>query len=294
MHRRTDVDYNAWWMCLIPRAVAQDIGLPMPLFIKWDDVEYGLRAKDAGYPTATVPGVAIWHMSFADKDDATDWQAYFHLRNRLVGAAMHGHEVRPTTMLADSLKHALKHALAMEYSTLALQEMAIRDFLAGPEALFDKLPTALGEVRARLAEFADGQVLDSRDLPLPAGGRLEVEHMLTAPTNPVTTGVTLFKRLAHQLRSVDPDAHERPQLSLTRRDARWFVLSGMDGVTVSTADGRGVTYRKRDPQTFRSMMVRSVALHRQLAREFPRMRKRYRAAMAELTGRPGWKRVFDA
>ncbi|MGH3978314.1 MAG: glycosyltransferase, partial [Pseudonocardiaceae bacterium] len=133
LHRRADVDYNAWWMCLIPRTIAVDIGLPLPLFIKWDDVEYGLRARDAGYPTATVPGVAIWHMSFADKDDATDWQAYFHLRNRLVGAALHGTEARPTAMLADSLKHALKHALAMEYSTLALQEMAIRDFMAGPQ-----------------------------------------------------------------------------------------------------------------------------------------------------------------
>ncbi len=294
MHRRTDVDYNAWWMCLIPRTVAEDIGLPLPLFIKWDDVEYGLRAQDAGYPTATVPGVAIWHMSFADKDDATDWQAYFHLRNRLVGAALHGSEDRPKTMLADSLKHALKHALAMEYSTLALQEMAIRDFLAGPEALFEKLPTALGEVRSRLAEFADGQVLDSRELPLPAGGRAEVERMLTPPTNPVTIGATLFKRLTHQLRSVDPAAHERPQLGLARDDARWFVLSGMDGVTVSTSDGRGVTYRRRDPRAFRSMMARSIALHRRLAREFPRLRRRYRAASEELTSRSGWKRVFDA
>ncbi|MGH3904504.1 MAG: glycosyltransferase [Pseudonocardiaceae bacterium] len=294
MHRRTDVDYNAWWMCLIPRTVAEDIGLPLPLFIKWDDVEYGLRAQDAGYPTATVPGVAIWHMSFADKDDATDWQAYFHLRNRLVGAALHGNEDRPTTMLADSLKHALKHALAMEYSTLALQEMAIRDFLAGPDALFEKLPTALGEVRSRLAEFADGQVLDSRELPLPAGGRAEVERMLTPPTNPITIGATLLKRLTHQLRSVEPEAHQRPQLGLARGDARWFVLSGMDGVTVSTSDGRGVTYRRRDPRAFRSMMTRSIALHRRLAREFPRLRRRYRAATEELTGRSGWKRVFDA
>jgi galactofuranosylgalactofuranosylrhamnosyl-N-acetylglucosaminyl-diphospho-decaprenol beta-1,5/1,6-galactofuranosyltransferase len=294
MHRRTDVDYNAWWMCLIPRTVAEDIGLPLPLFIKWDDVEYGLRAREAGYPTATVPGVAIWHMSFADKDDATDWQAYFHLRNRLVGAALHGGADRPTAMLVDSLKHALKHALAMEYSTLALQEMAIRDFLAGPQALFEKLPTALGEVRARCAEFADGQVMDSQELPLPAGGQVEVRRMLKPPTNPVTIGATLLKRLAHQLRSVDARAHHRPQLSLARQDARWFVLSGMDGVTVSTADGRGVTYRKRDPRAFRSMLARSVALHRELAREFPRLRKRYRDAAPELTGRAGWKRVFNA
>jgi galactofuranosylgalactofuranosylrhamnosyl-N-acetylglucosaminyl-diphospho-decaprenol beta-1,5/1,6-galactofuranosyltransferase len=294
MHRRTDVDYNAWWMCLIPRAVAERIGLPLPLFIKWDDVEYGLRAHAAGYPTATVPGIGIWHMSFADKDDATDWQAYFHLRNRLVGAALHGTEVRPTTLLADSLKHALKHALAMEYSTLALQEMAIRDFLAGPQALFDKLPTVLGEVRARCADFTDGQVVDSQELPLPVGGRQALQRMLKPPTNPVTIGATLLKRLAHQMRPIDPRAQQRPQLALSRQDARWFVLSALDGVTVSTADGRGVTYRKRDPQAFRAMLARSVALHRQLAAEFPALRKRYRAAAPQLTDRTGWKRVFNA
>ena len=36
-----------------------------------------------------MPGAAIWHMAWSDKDDAIDWQAYFHLRNRLVVAAMH-------------------------------------------------------------------------------------------------------------------------------------------------------------------------------------------------------------
>ena len=50
LHRRVDVDYNAWWMCLIPRAVAEDLGLPLPLFIKWDDAEYGLRARAPRLP----------------------------------------------------------------------------------------------------------------------------------------------------------------------------------------------------------------------------------------------------
>jgi galactofuranosylgalactofuranosylrhamnosyl-N-acetylglucosaminyl-diphospho-decaprenol beta-1,5/1,6-galactofuranosyltransferase len=42
------------------------------------------------------------------------------------------------------------------------------------------------------------------------------------------------------------------------------------------------------------MLARSVALHRQLAAEFPALRRRYRAAAPQLTDRTGWKRVFDA
>ena len=131
LHRRCDVDYNAWWMCLIPRVVAEDLGLPLPLFIKWDDAEYGLRARARGYRTATVPGIAIWHMSFLEKDDTSDWQAYFHYRNRLVAAALHGPD-DPKALLTDILKRTVRHLMLMEYSAVALQHKALRDFLAGP------------------------------------------------------------------------------------------------------------------------------------------------------------------
>ena len=50
LHRRVDVDYNGWWMCLIPTEVIREIGLSLPMFIKWDDAEFGLRAGEAGYP----------------------------------------------------------------------------------------------------------------------------------------------------------------------------------------------------------------------------------------------------
>ena len=50
-----------------------------------------------------MPGTAIWHMAWSDKDDAIDWQAYFHLRNRLVVAALHwdGDDRRPVRQLAE-------------------------------------------------------------------------------------------------------------------------------------------------------------------------------------------------
>ena len=43
--KRVDAEYNAWWSCLIPSEVIAAIGLPMPMFFQWDDIEYGLRAR---------------------------------------------------------------------------------------------------------------------------------------------------------------------------------------------------------------------------------------------------------
>jgi galactofuranosylgalactofuranosylrhamnosyl-N-acetylglucosaminyl-diphospho-decaprenol beta-1,5/1,6-galactofuranosyltransferase len=114
LHRRIDVDYNGWWMCMIPRQVAEELGQPLPLFIKWDDADYGLRAGERGYGTVTLPGAAIWHMAWSDKDDAIDWQAYFHLRNRLVVAAMHWNG-NVGGLLGSSLKATIKHLLCLEY-----------------------------------------------------------------------------------------------------------------------------------------------------------------------------------
>lgn len=140
LHRRIDVDFNGWWMCMIPRQVAEEIKQPLPLFIKWDDCEYGLRAKKAGYPTVTLPGAAIWHMAWSDKDDAIDWQAYFHLRNRLVVAALHM-PGNGRGLVVNTVKATLKHLLCLEYSTVAIQNKAIADFLAGPEHVANMLPT---------------------------------------------------------------------------------------------------------------------------------------------------------
>ncbi|MHA6629056.1 glycosyltransferase [Pseudonocardia sichuanensis] len=294
LHRRTDVDYNAWWMCLIPRAVAEDVGMPLPLFIKCDDTEYGLRARAKGYRTATVPGIAIWHMSFLEKDDTSDWQAYFHYRNRFVAATLHGPE-NPTALLRDTLKRTLRHLLLLEYSAVALQEMALRDFLAGPERLFPTLPTVLGEIRAKRAEYDDGRPLDSAtQVPLSGLDALSAQLFPQPPKGKVGTVKGLAQSVLHNLRAPDPAHQAVPQRNVPARNAQWFVLSRLDSATVSTPDGRGVTFRRRDPAMFRAMLKTAVGQCREIAKAWPELRRRYRDALPELSSREAWAReVFD-
>jgi galactofuranosylgalactofuranosylrhamnosyl-N-acetylglucosaminyl-diphospho-decaprenol beta-1,5/1,6-galactofuranosyltransferase len=293
LHRRIDSDYNGWWMCLFPRVVVEKLGLPLPLFIKWDDAEYSLRAQAAGHQTVSLPGAAIWHMPWSDKDDATDWQAYFHLRNRLVVAALHSAEARPTAMIKYNLKTTLKHLMSLEYSTVALREMAMDDFLAGPAGLFPQLGSAMQKVRRRRSRFPDGQILASaRDLPYPSGDPVLASRFLKPPANPVTIGAALASGLVHNLLPVKPSTQERPQLNIPAQDARWFLLARLDGVTVSTADGRGVVFRKRNPRLFWSFLLRALADNLRLARDFPRLRRRYREAFPTLTATESWLKAF--
>ncbi|MBB5913661.1 galactofuranosylgalactofuranosylrhamnosyl-N-acetylglucosaminyl-diphospho-decaprenol beta-1,5/1,6-galactofuranosyltransferase [Nocardia transvalensis] len=289
LHRRIDVDFNGWWTCVIPRQVAEEIGQPLPLFLKWDDVEYGLRARAAGYPTVTLPGAAVWHMAWSDKDDAIDWQAYFHLRNRLVVASLHlPNDGRP--MVLNTIKATLKHLLCLEYSTVAIQNQAIRDFLAGPDRLFELLPTALGSVAQMRKEFPDAVTLpSSTDLPLPSGSDVGA---VAEPGNPIAKIVRLGKGVLHNLRPAKTEHHDRPQLNVPTLDARWFLLSQVDGVTVTTADGRGVVYRKRDPRQAWGLFKEAMRLRRELATEFPSVREQYRAAHPRLTSTAAWETAF--
>ncbi|MFE6863656.1 glycosyltransferase [Nocardia sp. NPDC057668] len=289
LHRRIDVDFNGWWTCVIPRQVAEEIGQPLPLFLKWDDVEYGLRAREHGYPTVTLPGAAVWHMAWSDKDDAIDWQAYFHLRNRLVVASLHlPNDGRP--MVVNTVKATLKHLLCLEYSTVAIQNEAIRDYLAGPDRLFDLLPSALGKIHAMRKQFPDAVVVPS-STELPMASRAGV-GAVGEPGNPIAKIARLGRGVLHNFRKADTRHHETPQLNVPTLDARWFLLSQVDGVTVTTADGRGVVYRKRDPRQAAELFKESMRLRKELAERFPEVREQYRAAHSHLTSKAAWENIF--
>jgi len=290
LHRRIDVDYNGWWMCMIPRRVAEELGQPLPLFIKWDDADYGLRAGEHGYPTVTLPGAAIWHMAWSDKDDAIDWQAYFHLRNRLVVAAMHW-DGNVRGLIASHFKATCKHLLCLEYSTVAIQNKAMDDFLAGPEHIFSILESALPDVRKMREEYPDAVVLPSATaLPTPSDKRWRKKVRI--PTGPLAIAVRLVRGVLHQLKQHDPEHHRRPQINVATQDARWFSLSRVDGVTVTTADGRGVVYRQRDRAKMFELLRESLKRQVLLARKFNRMRRVYREALPVLSSKQKWESVL--
>ena len=290
LHRSIDVDYNGWWMCLIPRVVAEEIGQPLPLFIKWDDGEYGLRAGHAGFPTASWPGIAIWHMAWSDKDDAIDWQAYFHLRNRLIVAALE-HDGSTKGLITSMAKATAKHLLCLEYSTVAVQNEAMKDFLAGPENLFSILESALPRINSLRKNYPDAVVINSAaDLPKPSGGPAGLTDI---PLSPVAKVKTLLKAAKKQLAPTNPDAHAVPQVNLPPIEARWFSLSRVDGATVTTADGRGVVYRKRDREIARELATESMRLQKEVRDRFDEMRDRYRASYDMLTSRESWKQIFE-
>lgn len=296
LHRRVDVDYNGWWMCLIPTAVIEQIGLSLPLFLKWDDAEYGLRAKAAGIPTVSFPGAGLWHVSWVDKDDSVGWQAYFHERNRLITALIHSPFEKGGSVLRESLFLDVKHALSMQYYTEEGRLMAIEDLLSGPEHLHESLSERLPVIRAKANDYIDAQLkADIDEYPEPKSDKppFKGRRNFSSPgySKLIPWAVSTVSR--HAFKPVSEQAQNNPQIQLSNQENRWWTVSRFDSLLVTNAEGTGVFWYKRDPKQLRSNLVRATKLHAKLFADWAELRQQYRSAAQEVASYEAWKNTFD-
>nr|WP_303826684.1 glycosyltransferase [Bifidobacterium catenulatum] len=290
-HQRIDEDFNGWWMCLIPTVVLEKIGLSLPVFIKFDDIEYGLRAKKAGFPTVCLPGVAVWHQAWHDKDPARSWEEYFTERNRWLAALVTYPEARPN-MLVEALYGDASLGLRFVYSAMALHHMALRDILRGPQYIVDCLPTKLGEVRELRAKYPDAQAKDSfEDYPEPSG---ETD----SPRNHPSTMKSRYKAAVGLIaksfiKNVDPSKAKNPDAAIPAQDAAWTWLAfdRVNSALVTTPDGNGVAWLKRDNRLFRRNMIEGYRLTRKIMRNWKRLSAQYRAY--NISSVETWRHIFE-
>lgn len=291
LSRRLDVPYNGWWMCLIPREVVERVGLSLPMFIKWDDAEYSLRAGEAGIATVTLPGMAAWHVPWDEKDDGLDWQAYFHQRNRWVSALLHSPSSRGGGLARKSFASDLKHLLSMQYTAATLRGRALEDVLSGPKHMVGTLATSASEARATAASMSDGTLI-SRRADYPAVGAGEPRPAWSRP--PTSAFWFIAGAIGGILRQAVTVRATAPQERVRAVDAKWWKLASLDQALVTNAGGSGVWVYRRDRRIFWRELRRSANSHVRLWVSWPRLSRAYRAHAADLSSPAMWRRTFDA
>lgn len=154
-------DYNAWWYCCMPAEFIKKYGLPMPFFIKSDDVEYGLRTTDK---LILMNGISVWHQDFSAK--YTGALEYYIKRNSMVTAALHhkSNRVKAAILYAYFL---FKELCLKNYDAVELLLRAYRDYKKGPSFLLDCDPVALNEeIHQNNPDFLSKKVLEETYGPL--------------------------------------------------------------------------------------------------------------------------------
>lgn len=130
----TKVDHNGWWLMGFSVQAIKELGYALPIFIHEDDVEYGMRLSQNGYDVKTLPGAMIWHAPFYAKPQG--WMPYFDMRNHLIVTTLRNHQqynAKETTKIIS--KKVRDNLYRRDYGAAAVQILAIKDFLKGPDLL---------------------------------------------------------------------------------------------------------------------------------------------------------------
>ena len=130
--------FNAWWYCCFPISVVDKIGLPLPLFIKTDDVEYGLRMLP---DVVLMNGIGVWHMSFAEK--YSPHLEYYIKRNELLISAIHRSGAGSLPAVVKLLGCCINAVRFKQNARIAFALRGYEDFLKGPDFLKQTDPEEL-------------------------------------------------------------------------------------------------------------------------------------------------------
>jgi rhamnopyranosyl-N-acetylglucosaminyl-diphospho-decaprenol beta-1,3/1,4-galactofuranosyltransferase len=70
---------------LVSASLVRDVGLPRSdFFMMIEDLEYCLRARDAGWRTYAVPETLTMSMTMGSQDSSPPWRGYYQTRNQLL------------------------------------------------------------------------------------------------------------------------------------------------------------------------------------------------------------------
>lgn len=127
----TPVNYSGWWYNVIPADIVKEDNLPVPLFIHYDDIEYGMRNTLKGNKTILLNGICVWHPQGIGK--APVQIKYYDVRNVMISMVDTPYEVSAKQIKWNLFKRVIGAAVRYRYNDADAALQAVTDFYAGPE-----------------------------------------------------------------------------------------------------------------------------------------------------------------
>ncbi len=150
------IHYSGWWYSCIPIQWINNDSLPLPMFVHFDDVEFGLRT---GSEIITLNGICLWHESFDNRYIAS--MAYYEARNILVFYALRKPQLSAWRVALDSFRHVFSDVIRYRYNNCELVIKGIDDFMKGPDWLIMADPESLhAQVQAMRDQLLPVEQLD--------------------------------------------------------------------------------------------------------------------------------------
>ncbi len=279
--------YGAWWYSCIPTKAIRKNGLPLPVFVRCDDVEYGIRCQPK---YMAMDGICVWHEQFEGRFRASV-DCYQYTRNFMIMMAVDDLPYWRTFMMRfDRTFHI--YLRAMDYEACELLLDGLEDYLKGPTFI----ETASGEDIIK-RQGAKNEKL----LPISELSEEDQEACKEAPasSNPWVFGEGARRHIVLKLaESVPHDRHDLPDWMLDPKPvavnyshgaypsamtARHSVLVAYD------IDGTHAHVRRMDRKRWEDLKERYRTLMADYATRGDAVAKAYHEAKPYLTSAEFWK-----
>ena len=276
--------YGAWWFSCIPVSAIEQVGLPLPLFVRCDDVEYGMRAKPI---YMTMNGICVWHDGFMGRSRASV-DSYQYVRNFLIMIAMTDCSSQDLFMLR--MERALRLQLrVMSYDAADLILDGIADYLKGP----DYFASLNGEEVIKRNAKKNEKLVPLDELAEPYRNVSYNKRLLGDQSR--------IKPLLKLMRTLPYDRHLLPDVLL--RDTPEVVfysgLSILSPRTIGTKtlvaidlEGNQGAVRHMDRERYQQIMDHWKALKNELKERGDEVRAAYKEAQPYLTSTEFWEKYL--
>lgn len=269
-----DVQYGGWWTLLMPVSVT-DNGFPYPFFIKFDDVEYGMRKPEKA-EIITMNGIAIRHEAFDRKKSFV--LDYYNLRNELAVNALY--DIQNAPGAAKRLVYELaKHICLYRYDNIPLVIQAAKDFLAGPDFFLDgnedKLNSELAAAAPKLIALKD---IPEWDETLRCDDHLADKHISPATLLTMAGHLVPSFMLKNQVTAV-PLTRTGVKDCCFRKKVIQYQLGSSNGILLKRSFAKFVKYS-----------FKGTAATLALLFGYRRTKKQYKLRSSEMTSETFWKK----
>lgn len=269
-------EFNAWWYCCFPVSVIREDNLPLPIFIRGDDLEYGLRnIKEL----ILMNGICLWHEPFEYK--YSSFLNYYILRNQLIDNSFHFPWYGVKQAKKDIKRLCMSHIMCYRYKDLDLVIRGVEDFLKGPEWLMEQDGEALHkEIMGSGYKFAE-----LKDLPIPfnydsyENSRELVDTNLAGFKRRLTLN-GLFLR-ANKGDACVPVAATRSVMFYRKKNILHYDV----------VSGKGFVTTRIDKESWRCIR-KTMKLLNKLGRKLPKAQKAYREKGLELRTLAFWEKYL--
>lgn len=276
--------YGAWWFSCIPVSAIEQVGLPLPLFVRCDDVEYGMRAKPI---YMTMNGICVWHDGFMGRSRASV-DSYQYVRNFLIMIAMTDCSSQDLFMLR--MERALRLQLrVMSYDAADLILDGIADYLKGP----DYFASLNGEEVIKRNAKKNEKLVPLDELAEPYRNVTYNKRLLGDQS--------YIKPFLKLMRTLPYDRHLLPDVLLRDTPEAVFYsgLSILSPRTIGTKtlvaidlEGNQGAVRHMDRERYQAIMDRMARLKAEMKEHGDEVRAAYKQAQPYLTSTEFWEKYL--